>query len=241
MNVGKLKRVAIKEFKRSPGKTGFLLVILPVALYFCVPLLVGAFGKSSSSTKASTIATSSKKADFVLPVAAKKTPAKGRGRNGWLEVSRWLDRDSLALPATVAADARNPFVGVGREEKDESLVGVDDDERVEQEDIEQAVENIDGPRVAANPIRELGLQLNATMIGRRTRLATINGKTYEQGETIPVFIETGVGTDKVTKVQLNLTHVDRRFVELQMDVHQHRLRLRNEIPKDAIVVKPRPE
>jgi hypothetical protein len=58
---------------------------------------------------------------------------------------------------------------------------------------------------------------------------------------IPVIIEAGEAAAAATTIQLQLAHVDRRFVVLEMDGHQHRLQLRNEVPNDAIVVKSRSE
>lgn len=243
MNVGKLKRVAIKEFTRSPAKSGFLLVMLPVALYFCVPLLLGA-AKKSSLASSTTGMDGPMKADFVLPAAMELTTTPCREQQGWAEVARGLAEDLLTKPAELPSNTRNPFAAIVQETPDESLAMVEVDEQVVGSDrdaeSDAAVEQ-EQAVVTANPIRELGLQLNATMIGRRARLATINGKTYEEGETIPVIIEAGVEPDDLMTIELRLEQVDRRFVVLQLDGQQHRLQLRNEIPKDAIVVKPRPE
>ncbi|HUG70387.1 MAG TPA: hypothetical protein VMM76_21740 [Pirellulaceae bacterium] len=242
MNVGKLKRVAIQEFKRSPAKSGILLAMLPVAFYFCVPLLFGAIKKSSPATNAAPVLDSSKKAAFVMPAVMEKTATSGRVQQGWVEVERWLENDLLATPAGLPISTRNPFAAIGHVKKDEALAVIEADERVVGSESEEDLENsVDPATVTSNPIRELGLQLNATMVGKRSRLATINGKTYKEGETIPVNIEADMGRDQATMIQIQLTHVDRRFVVLQLDSHQHRLQLRNELPNDAIVVKSRIE
>lgn len=235
VNVGKLKRVAIKEFTRSPAKTGFLVLMLPVALYFCVPLL---FGSQKKSTAAAT--DPAKPADFVLPAAVDKVASVETAQDSWVEVARWLADDRLAVPAPIGADARNPFVVAIPIESEQTIVAATDDEQVRSADIEtQVMEIVEEEVTTSNPIRELGLQLNATMVGRRARLATINGKTYERGETITVIIEGGAVPDLEAELQLELAHIERSFIVLRMDEHQHRLYLPNELPKDAIVVKPR--
>ena len=238
MNVGKLKRVAIKEFTRSPAKTGFLLAMLPVALYFCAPLLFGALKKSSPVTGGIPAGKVSQQAAFVLPASTKQVATPQQVEQGWVEVARSLANDLLAMPASIPFDARNPFSRSGQDETDESPA-VEDDERVVSSDTE--AEPVDRTVVTRNPIRELGLELNATMVGPRSRLATINGKTYRQGETIPVIIDTGLAAGAATTFPLELSHVDRRFVDLEMDGQRHRLQLRSEVVKDAIVVKSRPE
>ena len=128
MNIGKLKRVAIKEFKRSPAKAGILLAMLPVALYFCLPLCVGALKKHSTSAAA--VAPDSKNADFLLPAATEKVTTPSRVRQGWVEVARWLENDLLAVPVSIPMDARNPFAALGQEKNDESLTEVEDGQRV---------------------------------------------------------------------------------------------------------------
>lgn len=241
MNVGKLKRVAIQEFKRSPGKSGILLAMLPVAFYFCAPLLYGAIKKSSPLTNASTVIDSSRKADFVRP-AATEPATSGQVQRGWVEVERWLENDLLATPVGLPSNTRNPFAAIGQKKKDESLAVSAADERVVASEREEELGNsVDPAAVTSNPIRELGLELSATMVGQQSRLATINGKTYREGETIPVKIEADMRPDQAAMLQIQLTHVDRRFVVLQLDSHQHRLQLRNELPNDAIVVKSRIE
>jgi hypothetical protein len=217
--------------------------MLPVALYFCVPLLFGGIKKPSPGTTATTVVKDdSKKADFVLPAATETTATPSRIQQSWIEIASWLENDLLAMPVGLPSNARNPFAAIGQVKKDESLAVLEVDEPVEGAEREEERENsVDAAVVTSNPIRELGLQLNATMVGQRSRLATISGKTYEEGDTVPVNIESGMGPDQVTMIHLQLAHVDRRFVVLQFDGHQHRLQLSNEVPKDAIVVKPRPE
>ncbi|MBI2478064.1 MAG: hypothetical protein HYV60_05275 [Planctomycetia bacterium] len=148
----------------------------------------------------------------------------------------------FAKPVGLPSNVRNPFVAVGVEKNDESVAVVEGDERVVGSESEEEPESsVDQAVVTTNPIRDLGLELSATMVGQRSRLATINGKTYEEGEMIPVIIEAGSRPDEVTVLQLQLAHVDRRSVVLRMAGQEHLLQLRNEVPTDAIVVKPRRE
>ena len=221
MNVGKLKRVAIKEFTRSPAKTGILLAMLPVALYFCVPLTLGTIQKSSPATSPAEKVV--KQAAFVLPASKDQAATPQRVERRWIEVARSLADDLLAVPARIPVEARNPFLARGRE------VALTDSKKD------------DRTRVARDPIRELGLRLNATIIGQRSGLATINGKTYRTGDTIPVVIDADLPTGAVTTVPLQLSEVGRRSVVLQMGGHLYRLQLRSEEMKDAIVVKSPPK
>lgn len=239
MNVGKLKRVAIKEFARSPAKTGILLAALPVALYFCVPLLFGAGKKSAPAIGEHAAATVSKPADFVLHTKANEEAPPSPSAIGWVAAARALDNDLLAVPAIIA-DARNPFAAIVQDKNDESSDAGDVGEQVAQSETEQESEkSINQNAVAINPIQALGLQLTATMVGQRSRLATINGKTYEEGQ-ISVKIDPGVPGGPEITVPMKLK-VDRRFVDLEMGGYRHRLQLPTEVSRDAIVVKSRPE
>ena len=237
MNVGKLKRVAIKEFTRSPAKTGFLVLMLPVALYVCVPLLLGSQKKPNA-----TVANPAKPADFVLPAAANAPRAVEAAQSSWVEVARWLAVDQFTLPTMIPADVRNPFIAAKEPETkaDQELVATTDDERIELVDEDsQPPEVVEEDVTGDNPIRKLGLKLNATMVGRRCRLATIDGRTYEQGETISVLVEGDAKPDPATELRLELVQIERNFIRLRMDDHEQCLYLPNELPKDAIVVKPR--
>lgn len=218
--------------------------MLPVALYFCVPLFLGGMKKKSSSeANAPTAVDAANGADFVLPAATNTIATPSPTTPGWVEAAGWLAIDMMAIPTEIPASTRNPFAAIVREETNEpTTVDVANDERVEESQTDESlVEHVQEVVAAANPIRQLGLQLNATMVGRRSRLATVNGKTYEEGETIPVVIDAGAGSDVQTTLQLELDHVERRFIVLRLNGQQHRLNLPNELPKDAIVVKPRSE
>ncbi len=243
MNVGKLKRVAIKEFQRSPAKTCILIGFLPVALYFCVPLLLGT-GKTSTAELPTP-----GKADFILPTANPKATKQSSGSTSWMSVASTLDNDLLAVPTTLSKESRNPFAWLVADEPASETV-VDEQQHEEeagltQEELQKLEQQRDALAESQDPIEELGLQLHATMVGKRSRLATIKGKSYEQGEAIPVMIvervmgSTSEKAEQVTNRELKLLHVDRRFVVIEMDGKQHQLQLRNQIPKDAIVVKPR--
>lgn len=216
--------------------------MIPVAMYFCVPLLFGAVKKKSSSPiKPSTAEASSIAENFVLPVA-KITGAQHPKTLSWIDVLRRLENDSLAAPAGIAIDARNPFAARVVASPDKSLAEDEGADGVKQRDAEperKAFAKL--PAAKTNPIRNLGLQLNATVVGRRSRLATINGEMYEEGETIPVIIETDSesGTDSSEEMELELARIDRRFVLLKMGDFQHLLPLQDDIPYDAIIMKSR--
>lgn len=244
MNVGKLKRVAIKEFKKSPAKTCILIGLLPVALYFCVPLFLG-----TGKTSAVAVPTPGK-ADFILPTPNPKATQQNPGPKSWVSVASNLDSDLLALPAALPKKSRNPFAWLVTEvpanEAEADVEQNDEEPGLTQEELQKLEQQRDALAKSRDPIAELELQLNATMVGKRARLATINGKSYEQGESIHVMIiesimgSTNEEEEQVTNKELKLLHVDRQFVVVEMDGKQHQLQLRNQIPKDAIVVKPRP-
>ncbi len=177
-----------------------------------------------------------------------------------MAVAGFLDNDSLALPTTVSGDTRNPFVRIAMPEPVVLAVvegQATDEEQTAEEEAGLTQEELEMQEKrellaqARNQLKDFGLKLNATMIGRRSRLATINGKSYEQGEAIPVMIIEDVANsadafqeqateihEQFTEKEVMLLHVDRRFVVVEMDGQRHRLRLKNEIPKDAIVIRP---
>jgi len=208
------------EFTRSPAKTLALLALCPVAIYFCAPLFRG---KSPKSRNKPTAAKPTENMPFILPTAAADETASKPNAFTWQTVATWLAEDPYHAAMEIPTVNRNPFASILPAEDADAA----DD--VEQEH-EQAV------LVETELQRGLNLVLNGTVIGRSFALARIDQKTYRRGDRVPVSIgETNSGQPKT--VELSLVAIEPHSVTLQYGANTYPLRIRNEIPENAIIMK----
>lgn len=222
MNISRLKKTAVKEFKRSPAKSIALIMLLPVAGYFCAPLFKGFLPKSK---KALPVASHDLTASpFTLPVPTTDTsnPTETTNQVDWREVAKWLATDPLAAPATLAAGVRSPFTDPTRPDLDEEAEEEAEDEEAESETPPPGVHDI---------FKEQLLTLTTTMIGSRRRMAMINGEVFTEGDIVSVSIEDARQQDPF---ELTLLKVERRTIVLAHEGEQFRLDLPGQIPPDAI-------
>jgi hypothetical protein len=215
----KYKKALWKEFTRSPAKTATLLIMLPVALYFCAPLFKGFLPTKSKQHPAKVLP----KQDPFLAItqAAEATPVETETVSRWQDVANWMKRDVLASATNVSPAMRNPFAGSATSDSDD-------------ENDEQGDENVEAAHDAADQFGKLDLQLTATMVGSTVKLATINGEVFREGQVIPVVIEQS-GRRRPIQIEATLSQIERRAVVLECDGTVRRLQLRNEIPRGAIV------
>jgi len=223
MNINKLKKTAAKEFTRSPGKSITLLLLCPVALYFCAPLFRGLLPQSNKASVASSDMTAS---PFLLQIPKETEVGAVDEKPDWRKVVDWLEADQLAVSAEMPAGMRSPF----RLTNEPTLV--EHSERIDEADQAR-------PQPNAQDVRDLfknrQLVLTTTMVGSRHRMATINRTMFSEGDSIPVAVATENGTELY---QLVLTRVERYSVVLTHGEEAFTVELQNRLPKNAIVVQP---
>lgn len=201
VNLAKVKKGLQKELMRNPAKTATLLALLPLAAYFIVPLVWKKDAKTGGNVALA--------AAIVAPTAAPFAASNFQpGIPDWRQTSQWLAQDSRLRPRRDFGE-RNPFAGATPPPVEES----------EPEAVDESV----GTAAPVTPA-ELGLQLSATVIGPRTRLATINGRTY--AERAQIRIKQMAGDDGSQPVlTMELRSVAKNFVVLEYGGGIYRLPL----------------
>jgi hypothetical protein len=213
VDFGKLKRTMVREFQRSPAKTCVLLGMLPVAGYFIGPLI----WKQVRPTKTPALAVARPvEIAAASPVGGAVAGATaGAAAVTWKDAATWMEMDSL-MQATIPPAARNPF----QQAKSEQDLANAKNASAGQLGQENALDNETRPE-------DLGLRLTATMVGNRIRIATINGKQYQENALINAAAG---GAPEVNAKPLGgdafvLKLVDRKFVILERNGKTYQLQL----------------
>lgn len=165
-----------KEAKTNPKKAAVLGLLVLVALYFWSPLMWGMVaGKGPKAPKtdaADLTGFDPLGLSATLPSAEqlKREPAP---QHTWEELSEWMDRDPTMAAATGLDRRPDPFFPP-REEQEVN------------EPEEEA-----GPRPVVEKVtpQSLGIELSATIIGPRRRVAVIGGRAYVAGGEEPIVAE----------------------------------------------------
>lgn len=160
-----------REIKRDPKKAGALGLMFLVAIYFWAPLVSGWMGSSRPADMpptASTATTPTVPATTENTTAAK--PTNEAKPVSWQELIAWQDEDPRRAPATLVA-SRDPFHAV--------------EKVVEQKPVDEKPEK----KIEAKSMDQVGLVLSSTLVGPRSSLARINGKTYHTGQAVRVQYE----------------------------------------------------
>jgi hypothetical protein len=213
-----LKRLG-KQFRReltkNPKKAAFLGLLVVVALYFWAPLVWGWVAKSGSTagnTPAATVAGSPAGLPAQSPTAASPTPGKNDPPTlPWQQVVKLMDSDPRTLAADMVVQRSNPFAPP----------------KTETPKLEPKPEPETTKPALAMTAQGLGLVLSSTIIGPSRRVARINGKTFEQGQTIEVLKDG-------QHISLTLSEVQPRRVVLTRDSSQVELTIPDPIQSKRI-------
>jgi len=203
VDIGKLKRVLFKEFTKSPLKTGFLVAMCPVALYFIVPLCLPerAKAKRPEAEQVQDLSYVAAHENSGQTVAA--TPSN------WNELAERMRNDGRMASADLGTFARNPFQLAGNSLDEESAEESETIEDMEEEDLGAAH----------------GIVLTATIVSPRLQLATINGRMYGIQDDIVLSEDTLEGTSR--KESFRLKEVGTRHAILARDGREILLELPN--------------
>lgn len=174
VNIQQLRSTLKKELLRNKKKSGVLGVLFLVALYFWVPLIGGLFSGDDAEPSVET-ATAAPSAATPTP-AATNTKKQTKSQLGWKERLEQRKQNPLMASATLDNLLRNPF---SRTIQPKEKV-IDPNAVYSKRPPESLLKN---------------LQLTGTIIGRRQRWATINGKTYEQNEIVEIPAPDAAGSE----------------------------------------------
>jgi hypothetical protein len=166
----------------NPKKGAILGVMLVVAIYFWVPLVAGWIGKSQTGQSAPpNDAGATALAGFpTLPAAGDKPGPSAQAETPWYVLAEWMNRDPLKLAAGPHGGGRDPFRFIVHVEKPKA----------------PPPESKKKPIVA----QSVPLKLSGTLVGPQRRLATINGRTYRQGDEVKLTADGQTAVFKLTEI-----------------------------------------
>ena len=176
-----------RDFQKNPKKAGMLGLLFLVAGWFWLPLILPAEKKPSK--KMPTAAAVPTAADLVSPTAAVAAPTWR-----WQDLDRSLQQDPRMRSAGPAAtnEQRNPFLAhVAPIDADAAFDEILAEAAAEAEAEAQAAVQ-ETVVAAADPglLDTLTLSLSSTIVGGRAKRAVINGRAFNEGETIG--LESGI-------------------------------------------------
>jgi hypothetical protein len=211
--LAKTRKILYREFTRSPAKTGFLLAMCPVALYFIIPaVLPGKSSKSKAKVNKRAMVVEDKLPHFVAPATPNNAaPAE---RPQWEQMLSWMEQDPYTRPMRWQHELRDPF---------HPCWVVADEELVAAETTESEPEPAKAPIVRKTPT-DARFTLTATMVGPEIRLATINGRTYRELDTI--LTNERSDNEREPNQQFQLLKVGRRSVILGRSGERFELSIR---------------
>lgn len=211
-----------RDLRRSPKKAAALGILVLVAIWFWAPLLkkwVGPSGATSAKT-ANVLEAMPATLIEVNPATATwetRSQTDSPATRPWNEVLAWIETDERTKPVVLPEAFVSPF--------DRGETGTESNE---EEMVAQATE----PDVPDVHPRDLGLVLTSTVVGRKSRLATISGNVYRQSELIRVA-ETAAGAQmiefRVEDIQPQYVTLSREAVSYRLSLHRPSLAQGNRI------------
>ncbi|MBN1396022.1 MAG: hypothetical protein JW959_13450 [Pirellulales bacterium] len=199
MKLGNITKRLRREAAANPKKAAILGILFVVSLYFWVPLVGGWLGGEETSTAA---APQSATAVAGPSSSAPSVAEKAENRHSWRQIDRWRREDPRTTTSRQVVRTRDPFEFPKSEiAKTESAETTNPSNRI------------------VTP-EDAGLSLSSTIIGPRSRMARINGKTYTIGQSIETTNE-----EAALKAVFKLTEVNPDGVVLESDSGRFELTL----------------
>ena len=179
------------ELGRSPKKAALLGLLLLVAMYYWMPLVFGWMKGGSPLLEPAVPAAAVIPRSTATPAVPAAMPAVA-----WQQIVKAMENDPhMALAATLVGD-RDPFENVHRKVAEATATP------------EAKVQALVTPDTA-------GLILSSTVVGPRSRVAFVNGKTYRVGDIIHVTADGDDLTFAVVEIdakQIVVEREKRRYV-----------------------------
>lgn len=197
MDLNRLTRQLRREVKANPGKATLLGVLLAVALYYWIPLVAKWL---SPSDKLKTV-----HAQSVASAALVQTPEEPRPLSGgnpttipntqqqtpeafpaWDQLVQWRQADPRTQPVQLPTGPRDPF-----HRADPESVSAGKDGPTATKSLPSGRGGNTGAQPKANaPPESLNVELTSIVVGPNRRIALINGRPYQEGNTL-VFVQDG--------------------------------------------------
>jgi len=185
----------------NPKKAALLGLMVVVALYFWGPLVwkfaASARGKQTSATNL---------ASLILTDDPGEPTQSGKSRTGskfrWEKVRQMINHDNHMISATFDKTWIDPF-GKSALEKREVVAETPPEDPAA----------IAAAAVLTVEPKDLGIVLGGVMVGPRTRVATINGESFREGDAVTV---TAKG-DQTSSVAFRVHRITRQSVQLELN------------------------
>jgi hypothetical protein len=235
--MGSLGKRIKRELVKSPAKGAVLGLVCLIALWYWAPILKDWLtGASDTPPDIRVVKSEENDGTDSRPITtAVENPGKRLSTVcNWQTLVKWLNEDPMAEPATLPEDHRDPF------RRAETKMAEDLIREMQEEAEEESTNLVAQPQT---PVRQepdfsdLNLVLGGTMVGRHSRSATINGKTYllrndasrnREGQRIRIPIGANSATNTEANGQtitLELVQVHPDHVVLELQGEEHRLEL----------------
>jgi hypothetical protein len=204
VNLEKLVKQLKRDLTANPKKAAVLGVMVLVAGYFWGPLLwkFAASGAAKSKTNTSMVGLilTDDPAD-----PAQQTKQASASKFHWEKVRQLIQQDDRMASASFDVAWVDPFA--------KSMeAGIAAEVETSAEDPAAVAAAAQAAAAAELDPAELGVVLGGVMVGRRTRVATINGEPCHEGDVISVPDK----TDKELSHEFKVVRISRQMVQLEM-------------------------
>ena len=231
MSVGRLGNKLRTELKRNKQKSAILAVTVLVALYFWVPLARKMIFGAKPATAPATVVQAAAPVQSVptLLDGSPQSPVT-ETKQGWDMLASWMEQDRFMQPAALSDELLNPFaerIDPAARNVANLTVTLATAAGAASVAAQAAAANValNIAEAQAQDGAKLGLALQGTIVGRRKRLATINGFTYAEGSAVEVLGAAAKPEDDEL-APATLAEVHRGYVLLRHDNQLFRLEIK---------------
>ena len=200
MNLEKLTKQLRRDMAANPKKAAALGLMVVVALYFWGPLVWKFFSaggpKRSDANVASLILTD----DPAEP--GQLSQLRGGPKFRWEKVRQLVQQDTRMTSAAFDVAWIDPFA---------KPAGVFETNPATITSSESTAAAAAAAAAEALDLNSLGVALNSVMIGPRSRVATINGDSYREGDVFSITDK----HDKSVTFQFRVARIGRSSVQLE--------------------------
>jgi hypothetical protein len=204
VNLQRLLRRFRRELAANPKKAAVLGIVTLVAIYFWAPLIWKWLpGQSKPPAVAADGIAPQPSATLAVQTVGKPQSAAGtpQVRIDWQQLVQWRSKDPNTVPVVPSDGQRDPF----------------GQHKPQQQPAAEAEQLKAAPQVTP---QELGLTLTGTLIGPGCKVARINGRNFQEGQTIRAV--KGAQTFDFTLVEVHA-----RRVVLQRDSERFELAIKD--------------
>lgn len=216
MNFEQTIQLIKTEFGRNKAKTLALLAVFCVAIYMWAPRLMGLLGGGGEDTIVTADADTENNGQQNSTTGESDTTNRILMR-AWDQLLAWREADPR-MKSVALTETPNPF-----RRQASRLASEEMDERL---DLASTAEPPAPPEEEEVDVAQLLIVTN-TIVGRRGRWTTINGRRYQEHQTVTVGGEAAAEA-AATPFEFQLDEIHTDYVLVSRDGQQHRLALNKE-------------